>query len=500
MSHSENKAIYDLNITTVNGLVSSHHTKQVAEQVIASGQEKCNRIVINIVGHERQGKTSLKRKMMGLDYNPKEECTVGFESDLVCSDSVTTAWEKTNTEYSEFEEMVGFHTSRHLTSTDKQKLLDQRGDPEEICGKIDETASTKKETNGSNRSRYSSVALVLLKLVALALVDPFCNMVGIRECFAIVLFLLLVIACLSDGFQNGMGIGLGVAISVIIPQAIMMSNNLVTMTQTLEVTFGKYSLVPTLLVVYSALGLVGGILGWLLGASFGFGIGLAVCYMDRPNLGIISMTQYCLHLVTFEIGTTVGILSLKNRFVNAVFLVLLTLLSSFKSGNSVVITIQLLSGYAFGFYFVWFVESGRVAARYLEMKLGRVLRRVFQTSIGTVIGLMYCLALGWNYGSFSWLRFFTPPIMLCFLETYVYIFDQSKRDNIDNSIAENVDEARREPVLFENKILTKLELRDYAGHKLYHTLHHVFMADHSIYLLVFSLAEAANNLDEVFER
>ena len=52
-------------------------------QDLKNGEVKNTRIPIMIVGNDRTGKTSLKKHLLGLDFNTKEPSTNGIEVDMV---------------------------------------------------------------------------------------------------------------------------------------------------------------------------------------------------------------------------------------------------------------------------------------------------------------------------------------------------------------------------------------------------------------------------------
>ena len=61
-------------------------------KALTEGKTRVNRIPIMLVGQERSGKTSLKKSLQGLQFNPKEDSTVGIDVDPSYFKVTTEIW------------------------------------------------------------------------------------------------------------------------------------------------------------------------------------------------------------------------------------------------------------------------------------------------------------------------------------------------------------------------------------------------------------------------
>ena len=93
-----------------------------------------------LLGQERAGKTSLKKSLLGMPFNPQEESTVGVEVDpSKCQLDVDQIknWEPIKDkklEVSEFAEDIAMFIAKDLTKglNEKQDISQSSGDLEEV--------------------------------------------------------------------------------------------------------------------------------------------------------------------------------------------------------------------------------------------------------------------------------------------------------------------------------------------------------------------------------
>ena len=91
------------------------------QKAMQSGKVKVYRGRIMLLGQDRAGKTSLKKSLLGLPFDPKQESTVGVEVDLSkCEVEVDQVknWmpsEQRKREMSEFKEEIARFIARDLT-------------------------------------------------------------------------------------------------------------------------------------------------------------------------------------------------------------------------------------------------------------------------------------------------------------------------------------------------------------------------------------------------
>ena len=110
------------------------------QKALQNGKVKVYRGRIMLLGQDRAGKTSLKKSLLGMPFNPQEESTVGVEVDpskcQVDVDQIKN-WEPIKDkklEVSEFAEDIAMLIAKDLSKgqTDKQDISQSAGDLEEV--------------------------------------------------------------------------------------------------------------------------------------------------------------------------------------------------------------------------------------------------------------------------------------------------------------------------------------------------------------------------------
>ena len=97
------------------------------QKAMQNGRVKVYRGRIMFLGQDRAGKTSLKKSLLGMPFNPEEESTVGVEVDpSKCEVDVDQAknWEPTKRkklEVTEFVEDIARLIARDLNETDTEE-------------------------------------------------------------------------------------------------------------------------------------------------------------------------------------------------------------------------------------------------------------------------------------------------------------------------------------------------------------------------------------------
>ena len=54
-------------------------------KALEEGQTRVRRIPLMLIGQDRSGKTSLKKSLKGIPFNPREDSTVGIDVDPSCT-------------------------------------------------------------------------------------------------------------------------------------------------------------------------------------------------------------------------------------------------------------------------------------------------------------------------------------------------------------------------------------------------------------------------------
>lgn len=83
MEKSDPRALYDMKLTTGMAFIYGPEGKKAHSEAIEHDRDKWCRLVVNIVGKERQGKTSLRRLLVGEDFNEAAQSTVCIDHELV---------------------------------------------------------------------------------------------------------------------------------------------------------------------------------------------------------------------------------------------------------------------------------------------------------------------------------------------------------------------------------------------------------------------------------
>lgn len=76
-------SIYELGITPGLGYITGPEGQRAERDALTMDKSPARRVVVSLVGKERQGKTSLRRLLAGQPFDPNEPSTVGIEKELV---------------------------------------------------------------------------------------------------------------------------------------------------------------------------------------------------------------------------------------------------------------------------------------------------------------------------------------------------------------------------------------------------------------------------------
>ena len=92
-----------------------HEAERAFQKAMQTGKVKVYRGRIMLLGQDRAGKTSLRKSLLGLPFDPEEESTVGVEVDEVEN------WmpsKRKKREVSEFEDQMARFIARDLTKSE----------------------------------------------------------------------------------------------------------------------------------------------------------------------------------------------------------------------------------------------------------------------------------------------------------------------------------------------------------------------------------------------
>ena len=83
VSPDTSESVYGLGITPGLGYITGPEGQRAEQEALRKDRSQARRVVISLVGRERQGKTSLRRLLAGEPFNVEEPSTVGLERQLV---------------------------------------------------------------------------------------------------------------------------------------------------------------------------------------------------------------------------------------------------------------------------------------------------------------------------------------------------------------------------------------------------------------------------------
>lgn len=82
-SPDTSESVYGLGITPGLGYITGPEGQRAEHEALRKDRSQARRVVVSLVGRERQGKTSLRRLLAGEPFNKEEPSTVGIERELV---------------------------------------------------------------------------------------------------------------------------------------------------------------------------------------------------------------------------------------------------------------------------------------------------------------------------------------------------------------------------------------------------------------------------------
>ncbi|XP_046553235.1 uncharacterized protein LOC124262732 isoform X3 [Haliotis rubra] len=116
---AENQAIYQMGITPGMEYIMGPEGRQAEQEALREDKDRSYRVILNIVGRERQGKTSLRKMLAWQEFREDEESTVGIDHELVETVGVQPAssWSQLDIHMSnekEFDAILGKHVLGRL--------------------------------------------------------------------------------------------------------------------------------------------------------------------------------------------------------------------------------------------------------------------------------------------------------------------------------------------------------------------------------------------------
>ncbi|XP_078001522.1 uncharacterized protein LOC144454004 [Glandiceps talaboti] len=480
----ESQAIYEMGLTPGAGYVTGPEGLKAQEVAIETGKERCHRSIVNIVGKERQGKTSLRKSLTRQEFNPREESTVGIDHDLVDANSVNDAWEViTNDTSNEFEEAVGEHTLRIL----KPKRL----------SKVHQKAF--------------QYAKCMLKILLITLTKMFLYYVGMRfgfsdavPWFAILLMSIFGLSALAFGVRDGFGISIGIYALAVFSDAVIHWK----MHESISYVSDSYGAMIALCASFFFGVMIDSFVGPSFGASLGTGMAISLCVMVPPTC-IDADFEYLnvegiYHVFLFMIGTLVGLGGHKEAGFHS-YVIIPAIAIIHRNSADKKWLYSFLIGLGVGITHGYGLVIGRQlyvsVLGTLKAKLGKQSWRFFTYVAGIPPGYLLALICGWKWPGDKISHYIVAVSFVIMVELF-HIFSTpptatSKKERGASPCAIKSSHLIKASVLPRKR--TKLTIRDFAGHPLYHFAHHIFMHSHSIYIIVFNLQEAVSDMAGTFK-
>ncbi|XP_013378594.1 uncharacterized protein LOC106150386 isoform X2 [Lingula anatina] len=476
----ESHAIFEMGLTPGVGFVSGPVGLQAQQTALDEGKEAHQRVVVNIVGKERQGKTSL-RKMLTCDpFDMNEISTVGIEQKLVDTSGLTESWKTVDvalSNASEFEEALGVHTLMRLKPSRK------------VSAKNAVLASCK-------------CFLKILLLVAGLLSAYLCVSIRLSDQVPWMGFLLVLTYAVSVcffGLRDGFGIAIGVIILALWSDGVCRWQ----LHEHFEQVSSDYGLLPALTLGFVLFFLIDSYIGLSCGMSLGTGMTLTLCIMDTP-VATDSQPLTCPiglyhHQAIFMLSTCVGLGTQKfPQVISWIIVPALAIVASRAAETQSSSIFTLVFGLGCGYGHGVFLSVGQKLYLLFKERVSPLCepqtRRLITYAIGIIPGLGFSFMLGWRFPRNFNLGKHVVGLTFVIGVELLHLINSLKR-----SPQKHGNDKFKSTSLSPSKVLqarhrrrerVKLVMRDYAGHALYHSVHHIFMAAHSIYLVVFNLKDA----------
>lgn len=480
MERTDSRALYEMNLTTGMSFIYGPEGTKAHAQAIEEDKDKSYRMVLNIVGKVSQGKTSLRRLLVGEDFSENEQSTVGIEHELVeilgTSPDPAKYWSKIDLFKANVEEcdlIVGKHVRKRLKEVDYGN------------SKTAEIKSFSKAT----ALAYSMLCLYFYHAESETLSDIpwFPIMIVVSLAFSgLVLF---------DTIRDGFGMALGTLCLVLYADALLRFNMFDEQNTELPILGFLLSAVPAFAVIHA-------FMAFSMGVSMGMGLCLVLSSLKPPwHAGIKDQSVFLdIHLHIFVLSVLTGIWTLRYLKQNLLF-------TSGAFGVVFVLSFVVpaswmycfICGICCGFAHAVFIKIGfGTYVRYINPILCKVLetrrhRRIVCSIAGTIPGFFLAVFLEWGPPKNTLMYILFGVAVIVFVEICHHVLN-GKVKAAPKATIKNATKVLN----VKDEASVKFVIRDFAGHQLYHSVHHIYMMGHCIYLICFNFAEAKRNFRACF--
>lgn len=482
MEKSDTRALYDMKLTTGMAFIYGPEGKKAHSEAIEHDRDKSYRLVVNIVGKERQGKTSLRRLLVGEEFNEAEQSTVGIDHELVdtlgTNPNTGNIWSKVDLRLANVNEcnvIVGKHMRQRLKKSQEKKKH------------IAELQSFIKAT---------ILTYFMLFLYFTGAESGLCGL----PWFPVMLLLSFSFSglVLFDSLRDGFGMAIGVLSLVLHIDTLLRWKSYEQYGHLDNQLENNILLIWPVMHGFTYYGSIHGVLSMSMGLSMAIGICFVLCIMKPPwNREILNhsvFTELLLHV--FAMSTLFGIWTLrKPKCVAITVIVLGFILYVFPTAY----TFALSGGLGVGYTHVIFIKMGfdtyiKLLNPLLKMVAKeRKHRRFICYSLGIIPGIFITYIYGWTLPSIWPIHVLLGIIFIAFVELCHFCLEGKVAADPKATIsdASKVLDSKSEASL-------KFVLRDFAGHPLYHSVHQIYMTGHCVYVIVFNIAEAKRNFKYAF--
>ncbi|KAL3881867.1 hypothetical protein ACJMK2_028259 [Sinanodonta woodiana] len=472
----DSKVLYDMKLTPGMAYIYGPDGRAAHEQALKHDKDKSYRLVVNIVGKVRQGKTSLRRMLIGEDFNKHEMSTVGIEHDLVetlgmNSLSSNGIWPKIDFMQANTEEcdlIVGKHVQERLKKKDQGR-----------------------KTNLA--ILYSYMKSIILSYVMLYMYFSLATSDLTRSLpwFSVMLILGFAFSgfLLFDTVRDGFSMAVGQLCLVIYTDSLLrwrtfdMLENFRTRT--------CFSLTCFAALLFYAF--IHAIFAFSMGTSIALGFCFILCVTESPwtSETLDSSPFSSLHLHLFVMMIINGIWSIRfPKILYGSWILVLMCIIIMPRRFSYTLLLGLGCGYSHSLNIkLGFDVYVRIVNPVLKkLTVSRRLQRLYCYAIGTLPGILIVYIFQWKFSG-SLLQFIFGFIFIAFIEL-CHLALEGKVKSAPKASMKNATKVLDAQL---RAIGMKIVIRDFAGHPLYHSVHHIYMMGHCVYMIVFSLVEAKRN-------
>ncbi|KAL8620715.1 hypothetical protein ACOMHN_067278 [Nucella lapillus] len=434
------EAVYGLGITPGLGYITGPEGQRAEAEALRKDRSRARRVVVSLVGRERQGKTSLRRLLAGEPFDKDEPSTVGLERDLV----ETQALDPGSSPGADW---------RAVTL-----LTANRREYHEVLGrKIHQRLENRRHRIPATR-RVINACLTMSKIGVITYFSMFLffslasSSAGAAPVWGITMVGMFALCGATFGRRDGFGIAVGIYQLMLLCESTLRWR----LGQAAEGDWG-YGVALTCLCCVAWYGLVESAVAVCFGLSLGLGMACVFC-LSAPPRDVdyyedgSPLTRPELHLMV--LGCLVGLGLVQNRHSRLLIPVVVGVMVTALPPASACV---FLCGAACGTFHGPSLGVGRS----LFLTLNLLIKEVTTYPLGRH------MPEGVVRGPAS-----SPA------PNGVPLPDPGAADRRDGQL--------RLPPPPSPRLL----VRDFAGHPLYYSTHHVYMSAQCVYVLVFSLAEA----------